>query len=145
MITAIIEQDHDAGREFLADVGNATQPAWDGREQGIRGFAALWQRHGAILAQVVAPRLTGHGSVLDPLLDQQRLVAERAGDLVRRASGHDADGRWLVDFEALKALFDAQCLREETELLPLIRDHVPPADVADMTRQARALGQPPLR
>lgn len=141
MIAAIIEQDHDAGREFFADVGNATQPAWEGRAGGMAAFASLWERHGAMLERAVAPRLSALAlhTDLDALLAQQRLVVERARDLVRRASGRDADGRWLTDFEGLKALFDDQCRREASELLPIITDRAAPEDIADMTRIARAL------
>ncbi|MBP2296731.1 hemerythrin domain-containing protein [Azospirillum rugosum] len=142
MIAAIIEQDHDAGREFFADIGNATQPAWEGRADGMAAFANLWERHGITLDRAVAPHLSAVPQLrtdLDALLTQQRLVVERARDLVRRASGRDADGRWLTDFEGLKALFDDQCQRESSHLLPVIRDRVPPEEVAEMTRAARAL------
>ena len=141
MIAGIIELDHEAGREVFANVGNATQPAWDHRGDGMREFAALWDAHGAVLEQAVFKRLSGGGDLVEALRLQQRGVADRATDLARRAAEQDADGRWLTDFEELKALFDAQCLREMTELIPLIRDRVPPPEVAEMTRQARALRQ----
>jgi len=141
MIAAIIELDHDAGREVFANVGNATQPAWDHRGDGMREFAALWDAHGAVLEQAVFPRLSGEAKFVEALRLQQSGVVGRANDLARRAANQDADGRWLTDFEELKALFDAQCLREVTELIPLIRDRVPPPEVAEMTRQARALRQ----
>lgn len=144
MIAAIIELDHEAGREVFANVGNATEPAWDHRGDGMRDFASLWDAHGAVLEQAVFSRLSGvagQGALIEALRLQQRRVFELATDLARRAANHDADGRWLTDFEELKALFDAQCLREMTELILLIRDRVPPPDVAEMTRQARALRQ----
>lgn len=142
MIAAIIELDHEAGREYFADVGNSPQPSWDRREDGMRAFLAHWERHGAILEQVIVPRLTatlGRSDMVETIRLQQRQVVERTGDLVRRAPQHDADGRWLTDFEELKALFDAQCLREMTELIPLVLDRVPAEEVAEMTRQARAM------
>lgn len=144
MIAAIIELDQEAGREFFADIGNATQPAWDERSASMRDFLALWDTHGAVLEQTVFPRVSaaiGRADLVDALRDQQRRVVELAGDLARRATGHDADGRWLTDFESLKGLFDAQCLREGAELIPLLRDRMPPSDVAEMTRQARTLRQ----
>lgn len=144
MIATIIEQDHEAGREFFADVGNAPQPAWDSRGGGMRDVAALWDAHGAVLEQAVFPLLSGvagQGGVVEALRLQQRRVFELATDLARRSANHDADGRWLTDFEELKAVFDAQCLREMMELILLIRDRVPPPDVAEMTRRARALRQ----
>ena len=144
MIAAIIELDHDAGRELLANVGNAPQPAWDRRGGGMRDFADLWDVHGTILEQAVFPRLTkaaGRNDLVETLRIQHRQVADMALELARRAANHDADGRWLTDFAELKSRFDAQCLREMTELIPLIRDKVPPPEVAEMTRQARALRQ----
>lgn len=142
MIAAIIELDHEAGRELIANVGNAPQPAWDRRGGGMRDFADLWAMHGTILEQVVFPRLTkatGRTDFVEALRIQHCQVADAAWELARRAGDHDADGRWLTDFEEMKARFDAQCLREMTELVPLIRDQVPPPEVAEMTRHARTL------
>ncbi|WP_448206224.1 hemerythrin domain-containing protein [Azospirillum sp. sgz302134] len=144
MIAAIIERDQEAGRELFADVGNATQPAWDRRGDGMREFVSLWDTHGAMLQQVVFPRLStvvAGGDLAEALRHQHGRVVELAVDLTRRAPEHDADGHWLTDFESLKAMFDAQCLREMTDLIPMIRDRVPPPQVAEMTREARALRQ----
>lgn len=143
MIAQTIQSDHDAGKEVFAVVGNAAQPAWDERAREMDALARLWEVHGVMLDRAVFPRLGDAASSLGPLRELSRRVAEMAADLARRAERqHDADGRWLTDFEALKRLFDEQCLHEDAELLPLIRDRVAPDQVAEMTRTARALRQP---
>lgn len=142
MIASLIERDHEAGQGVFAVVGNAPEPAWEGRGAGMQELVRLWEAHGAMLEQAVYPRLpdmAGHGGLLEALRGEQGQVVGLAMDLAGRTAQRDADGRWLTDFERLKALFDAQCLREMTALVPLIRDRVPPPEVAEMTRQARAL------
>lgn len=144
MIASLIELDQDAGRGVFAVVGNAPEPAWEGRGAGMEEFVRLWEAHGAMLEQAVYPRLVkavGNGNPVETLRGEQGRVIELAMDLAHRAAQRDADGRWLTDFERLKAMFDGQCLRETTVLVPLIRDRVPPPEVAEMTRQARALRQ----
>ncbi len=142
MIAQTIESDHDAGKEVFAVVGNAAQPAWDERGREMEALARLWTVHGVMLDRAVFPRLGDVGPLAEELRALQRRVQEMAADLAHRAQQqHDADGRWLTDFEALKRLFDEQCLREDVALVPLIRDRVAPEDVAEMTRAARALRQ----
>ncbi|HYH39213.1 MAG TPA: hypothetical protein VD860_13395 [Azospirillum sp.] len=142
MIAQTIESDHDAGKEVFAVVGNAAQPAWDERAGEMESLAKLWEVHGVMLERAVLPRLDPAAG-LDGLLDLNRRVAGMATDLAERARRrHDADGRWLTDFEELKRLFDEQCLREDADLVPMIRDRAAPDAVAEMTRTARALRQP---
>lgn len=141
MIAQLIESDHVAGREIFAIVGNATQPAWDARAGEMRGLATLWQAHGVMLERAVFPRVGQHADLTEGIGGLHRQVADIAADLAARAPGHDAEGRWLTDFERLKQLFDAQCLREDIELVPLLRDGVSADDLGEMTRQARALRQ----
>ena len=142
MIADILESDFEAGREIFAMIGNATQPAWKKRGQEMAELAALWGKHGTLLEDVVFPHLQSVGG---ELLESLRLgngrITELAQDLARRTEEGDADGRWLTDFEELKTLFDRQLLREQGELAPLILDRVPPAEIAEMTRQARSLRQ----
>ncbi|WP_448189797.1 hemerythrin domain-containing protein [Azospirillum sp. sgz301742] len=142
MIAQTIESDHDAGKEVFAVVGNAAQPAWDERASEMQMLARLWEVHGVMLDRAVFPRLGSAGVLVEDLRSLQRQVSELAADLARRGPEHDADGRWLTDFETLKRLFDEQCQREDVDLVPLIRDRVAPDDVAEMTRTARALRQP---
>ncbi len=141
MIAQTIEADHEAGKEVFATVGNAAQPAWDERGREMDALARLWTVHGVMLDRAIFPRLGEVGSLAEELRAVQRRVQEMAADLARRAPQHDADDRWLADFEALKRLFDEQCRREDAALVPLIRDRVTPEDVAEMTRAARALRQ----
>lgn len=142
MIAQTIESDHDAGKEVFAVVGNAAQPAWDERAGEMQALARLWEVHGVMLERAVFPRLGNAGAPIEELRALQRRVAELATDLARRGPEQDADGRWLTDFETLKRLFDEQCQWEDVALVPLIRDGVPPDQVAEMTRTARALRQP---
>ena len=144
MIAQIIEADHTAGQEAFAVVGNATQPAWDARAGEMDGFATLWDTHGTMMERAIFPRLAaaaGGAALIEALRDLQRQVTGAATDLARRAAARDEGGTWLTDFEALKRLFEAQCLRESTDLVPLIRERLPPDDIAAMTRDARALRQ----
>lgn len=145
MIAHLIEEDHIAGREVFSVVGNATQPAWDERGDEMRGLAALWQAHGVMLERAVLPRLrsASEGPELSRrLMALHHEVAGLAADLAVRAPGHDAEHRWLADFERLKAAFDAQCDLEEVRLVPLIRRVASPDDIARMTRDARSLRAP---
>ena len=141
MIAAIIARDHAAGQELFADAGNATQPAWDERGDSMGALARLWEEHGTLLERAVFPHLGGAGaeSLVGTLRNQQRRVADLAHALSRRAADKGGDRHWLTDFEELKALFDAQCLCEMTELITHIGDRVAPDVMAEMTRQARAL------
>ncbi|HYG89148.1 MAG TPA: hemerythrin domain-containing protein [Azospirillum sp.] len=142
MIAQTIESDHNAGQEVFAVVGNAAQPAWDERTDEMRALATLWDAHGTMLERAVFPRLgDASGALIEGLRSLQRQVEAMAADLARRGPEHDADGRWLADFEELKRLFDAQCQRESAELVPFIRERAAPAEIAEMTRIARALRQ----
>lgn len=141
MIAQTIESDHDAGKEVFAVVGNAAQPAWDERAGEMEALARLWEVHGVMLDRAVLPRLDAAAGV-GGLPDLNRRVAAMAADLAVRARQSHDDGRWLVDFETLKRLFDEQCGIEDTELVPLIRDRAAPDAVAEMTRTARALREP---
>lgn len=143
MIAEILESDFEAGREIFAMIGNAEQPAWKKRAGEMTQLAKLWEKHGTVLEAVVFPHLeqAARGELLDALKGWNQRIVELATDLARRTESHDADGRWLTDFEELKSLFDKQLLREQGEMVPLIRDRVPPSEVADMTRMARSLRQ----
>jgi len=139
MIAGIIEDDHNAGRELLAAIGNAPQPAWEERAGEMQALAERWRAHGAMLEQAVFPALgTGEGSVGE-FRDLHRTVAGLAEDLARRAPSGETDGHWLTDFERLKAAFDAQCERESGALVRLIRERLTPDAIGEMTRRARAL------
>lgn len=143
MIAQTIESDHIAVQELFAAIGNAPQPSWDERAEEMQGIVSRWQAHGTMLERAVYPRLGQAGAALiEDLREAHRQVEARAADLARRAPQHDADGRWLADFEQLKRLFDAQCRLESAELVTFIHERVPPEDVAAMTRAARALRQP---
>lgn len=142
MIAGMIEDDHMAGRELLAAIGNAPQPAWEERAGGMRALAERWRTHGAMLEQVVFPALgAGEGAVAG-IGALQRTVAGLADDLARRAPSGEADGHWLADFERLRAAFDEQCGRESATLVALIRERLTPDAIGAMTRRARALRQP---
>ncbi|HEY0834505.1 MAG TPA: hemerythrin domain-containing protein [Azospirillum sp.] len=141
MIAAIIEDDHDAGRELLAAVGNAPQSAWAERGGEIQALADRWRAHGAMLEQAVFPALGTAEGVVAEVGTLQRTVAGLADDLARRAPSGETDGHWLADFERLKAAFDAQCERESGALATLIRERLPPDAIGAMTRRARALRQ----
>lgn len=141
MIAGIIEDDHDAGRELLAAIGNAPQPAWEERAGEMQALAERWRVHGAMLEQAVFPALDGAAGVVEDVGALQRTVAGLAEDLARRAPSGETDGRWLTDFERLRAAFDAQCERESGALVTLIRERLPPDAIAGMTRRARALRQ----
>ncbi|HYD66279.1 hemerythrin domain-containing protein [Azospirillum sp.] len=147
MIAGIIEDDHDAGRELLAAIGNAPQPAWEERAGEMQALAERWRAHGAMLEQAVFPALgtgalgAGEGSVGE-FRDLHRTVAGLAEDLARRAPSGETDGHWLTDFERLKAAFDTQCERESGALVRQIRERLTPDAIGEMTRRARALRQP---
>ena len=103
MIAQTIESDHDAGKEVFAVVGNAAQPAWDERAREMEALARLWMVHGLMLERAIFPRLGLGAGAVEDLLTLNRRVQEMAADLARRGPEHDADGRWLADFETLKA------------------------------------------
>lgn len=142
MIAQTIVSDHDAGKEVFAVVGNAAQPAWEERAGEMQALSRLWEMHGVMLERAVFPRLGDAGGLVEDLRSLQHRVAASAADLAQRGAERDSDGRWLADFESLKRLFDEQCRREDSKLVPLIRDRVTPEQVAEMTRAARALRQP---
>lgn len=146
MIAQLFESDHVAGQEVFSVVGNATQPAWDERADEMRGLATLWRSHGAMLEQVVLPGLRQAGlgdAAAETVRALQPQVVALAEELAVRAAEHDRDGRWLADFGRLKGLFDTQCLHESGGLMTLIVSRLPPAALAELTREARALrGQP---
>lgn len=140
MIAGIIEDDHDAGRELLAAIGNAPQPAWEERAGEMQALADRWRAHGAMLEQAIFPAL-GEGAFA-AFRERQRTVAGLAEDLARRAPSGETDGRWLTDFERLKAAFDDQCLHESGALMRLIGERLAPDAIGEKTRRARALRQP---
>lgn len=138
MIADLIQSDHRAGRELFAAVGNAPQQAWAEREGEMRALAGRWQAHTAMLEQAVLRRLPADERVTS-VAEGSRRVAAMADDLARRAPQRDADHRWLADFETLRALFDTQCGREETVLLPLIRDVLAGPDLAALNEEVARL------
>lgn len=146
MIAALIDSDHRAAREVFATVGNAPQPSWSERTEGLRSLAALWDAHSAMVDRTILPGLPPSDR-LAAVGEGNRRFAALAAELGRRAAEYDTDAEvtgqgWLTDFEALKRLFNAQCDREEAVLLPLLRDAVPPARLAEMTHRARTMRWP---
>lgn len=138
MIAALLEADHQAGREVFAAVGNAPQQSWTGRGEDMRGLAALWEAHTGMIEQTILPHLPP-SERLAVVREGNRRIAAMAADLARRAGDHDADHHWLADFEELRRQFDAQCSREDIILFTLLRDSVPAPQLAEMTLHARAM------
>lgn len=151
LITDLMRDDHEAGREILAVAGNSAFEATAERGTALSRLDRLWRAHGAMMEEAVFPAVDGiaeAGGLLPELRAGQDTVAGLAAELARRADlSNDQDLRdaslwaslWYVDFERLKAAFDAQCLLEAGTLVPLIQDRLPPESIGAVTRAARAV------
>jgi hypothetical protein len=147
LITDLMREDHEAGREIFAVAGNSPFEATAEREAALSHLVRLWRAHGAMMEEAVLPALDGtfeNPGALSDVRERQATVAELAADLARRADrSNDQDlgdpSLWYTDFERLKATFEEQCLIEAGTLIPLLQHDLAPERIGVLTRTARAV------
>lgn len=139
MIADRIIADQQAALSILAVVGNAPQQAFAERRDAFARLAALWARHGAMMA-ALHPDLGATRAWPDPVAaacDLQREVEMLAEDLAAREAAGAED--WRADFTRLRTAFDQLCRVEQVDLMPLILA-LPPARIAAVSRRADGIG-----
>jgi hypothetical protein len=137
VIAELIVADHRKARDLFAVAGNADQQAGGERAAAVAELGALWASHAAMLEAAVFPCLAGlrdGGAAVAAARTAREEVATRLAALAAEGDG----ARWLSAFERLKAAAEAQAAAEEVGIVAIIQSRLPPADIAALTRAARA-------